>query len=123
MVADRVGPYQAWEDSLEMSSALWWSHKFLERFEANRGYSPRKYLPLMFHQTNTMRAEYRPYNKTYVVKSSDSGQYKYLQDYRLTLNEGYREYLATLEQWSQSLGLTFSAQVAYNLPLDMVGQF
>lgn len=76
----------------------------------------------MFHQSNTLRAEYRPYNKIYAVDTDDSDQNKYLQDYRLTLNEGYREYLATFEKWAQSLGLTFSAQPAYNLPLDMVSQ-
>lgn len=107
---------------MEMSSALWWSHEFLERFEASRGYNPRKYLPLMFHQSNTLRAEYRPYNNTYMLNDDLelSGQNKYLQDYRLTLNEGYREYLATIEEWAQSLSMEFSVQPAYNLPLDMV---
>lgn len=105
-----------------MSSALWWSHELLERFEASRGYNPRKYLPLMFHQSNTLRDEYRPYNNTYIVDDDVevSGQNKYLQDYRLTLSEGYREYLGTIEEWAQSLSMEFSAQPAYNLPIDMV---
>lgn len=112
----------AWEDSMEMSSALWWSHGFLERFEANRGYSPRKYLPLLFHQSNTLRAQYRPYNTTYLLGSADHGQHKALQDYRLTLSEGYHEYISTLESWAQTLGLSYSTQVGYNLPIDMVSR-
>src|SRR5690606_29700539 len=110
----------AWEDSLEMSSALWWSSGFLERFEASRGYNPTKYLPVMFSQAHVTRAEYPPYNKTYLLDTIDPFQNKYLQDYRLTLTDGYLEYLKTFEEWAQSLGLHFSAQVGYNLPIDMV---
>jgi len=108
---------------MEMSSALWWSDGFLNRFEEARGYSLHKYLPLLFHPSNSFRAEYRPYNNTYLVTAMNSSQDKYLQDYRLTLNEGYQEYLGTLQDWARSLGLTHSAQVAYNLPLDMVSFF
>lgn len=99
----------AWEDSLELSSALWWSHSFLERFKANRGYNPTKYLPFLFHKSNTLKAQYPPYNTTYVLGIEDEagGQGKYLQDYRTTLNEGYREYLAAIERWSNSLNIDF----------------
>lgn len=103
-----------------MSSALWWSYRFLDRFKANRGYDPSKYLPFLFHQSNVFRTEYRPYNRSYTLGDEDPAQNKYIQDYRLTLNEGYQDYLTTLDRWAQSLGLTFSAQIGYNLPLDMV---
>ncbi|UPK96040.1 hypothetical protein LCI18_006975 [Fusarium solani-melongenae] len=111
----------SWEDSMEMQASLWWTPDFIERFQANRGYSPIKYLPLMFHQSNSYNNHTAPYNTTYVLHPTDSSQEKHLQDYRLTLNEGYVEYLEAYNTWAESLSLSHSCQIAYNLPLDMSG--
>ncbi|CAI4219795.1 unnamed protein product [Parascedosporium putredinis] len=113
----KVGEH-AWEDSMEMSSALWWSHGFLERFEANRGYSPRKYLPLLFHQSNTLRAQYRPYNTTYLLGSTDHGQHKALQDYRLTLSEGYHDVSAKelVNLFQESFAAGVNVMVVHGMP-------
>lgn len=105
---------------MEMQAALWWTPEFVDRFEKGRGYSPIKYLPLMFHQSNAFTMNSPPYNTTYDLGSDASDQSFFIQDYRTTLNEGYLEYLGTYEAWAQSLGLSHSCQVAYNLPLDMV---
>lgn len=107
---------------MEIQAALYWTPNFLGRFEVARKYNPVKYLPLLFQKsTSFVASPGAPYNTTfYLDESEKSGQSKYLQDYRLTLNEGYREYLAALETWAQSLGISHSCQVAYNMPVDMV---
>lgn len=113
-----TGEY-SWEDSNEFQSALYWTKDFVKRFEANRGYSPNKYLPIYFNVANQWNALWQPYNTTYVLDSGAAGGEKYLQDYRLTLDEGYTEYLTHYQKWATSLGLSHSAQPAYNLPLDV----
>ncbi|KAM6504798.1 hypothetical protein FSOLCH5_015288 [Fusarium solani] len=116
-----AGQRIAWEDSMEMQAALWWTPDFITRFKKSRGYNPVKYLPLMFHQSNTFSLYSPPYNKTYALSSAASAQDKYIQDYRKTLNEGYVEYLEAFNTWAMSLGMSHSCQVAYGLPLDMLG--
>ncbi|EXL78967.1 hypothetical protein FOPG_06949 [Fusarium oxysporum f. sp. conglutinans race 2 54008] len=110
-----------WEDSMEIQASLYWSPGFLDRFKSKRGYNVIKYLPLLFHKSTSFQAEQAPYNTTFYLDGTpDNGQSKYLQDYRLTLNEGYQEYLQTLENWAASLGLSHSCQVGYNIPLDVL---
>ncbi|KAH7020710.1 uncharacterized protein B0I36DRAFT_275040 [Microdochium trichocladiopsis] len=110
-----------WEDSMEIQAALYWSESLLDRFKANRGYDPVKYLPLLFHPSTAWGNHGAPYDTTYYLEASeDTGQSKYLQDYRATLDEGYVEYLETLATWAQSIGLSHSCQVAYNIPVDML---
>lgn len=104
-----------------MSAALYWSEDFVERFERANGYSPIKYLPLLFNEVHTYRMEYSPYDTIYTLGGEDKTRDSvYLQDYRRALSEGYNEYLATYEAWAQGLGMSHSAQPAYHLPLDMV---
>ncbi|TVY70495.1 hypothetical protein Focb16_v001974 [Fusarium oxysporum f. sp. cubense] len=110
-----------WEDSMEIQASLYWSPGFLDRFKSKRGYNVIKYLPLLFHKSTSFQAEQAPYNTTFYLDGTpDDGQSKYLQDYRLTLNEGYQEYLQTFENWAASLGLSHSCQVGYNIPLDVL---
>ncbi|KAL7762710.1 hypothetical protein ACKLNR_009245 [Fusarium oxysporum f. sp. zingiberi] len=110
-----------WEDSMEIQASLYWSPGFLDRFKSKRGYNVIKYLPLLFHKSTSFQAEQAPYNTTFYLDGTpDNGQSKYLQDYRLTLNEGYQEYLQTFENWAASLGLSHSCQVGYNIPLDVL---
>ncbi|KAH6879846.1 hypothetical protein B0T10DRAFT_412921 [Thelonectria olida] len=110
----------SWEDSMEIQASLYWTPDYIERFTAGRGYNPVKYLPLMFHQSNSFHGYEAPYNTTFYLEGEGYGdQGKYLQDYRLTLTEGYNEYLEALESWAQSLGVSHSCQVAYNQPVDL----
>ena len=44
----------------------------------------------------------------------------HVTDYRQTLTELNAAYLDTLTRWTNSLGVQFSAQIAYNLPMDML---
>lgn len=107
---------------MEIQASLYWSPDFPDRFKAKRGYDVIKYLPLLFHKSTSFTAAQAPYNTTFYLDGTlDDGQSKYLQDYRLTLNEGYQEYLQTFEDWAESLGLSHSCQVGYNIPLDIVG--
>ena len=54
-----------------------------------------------------------------ILDSSDSGV-GYINDYRATLQLCYREYLQRLSSWlHRRLGLGLSAQVSYNMPMDM----
>lgn len=109
---------------MEMSAGLWWSEDFVEWFERVHGYSPIKYLSLMFNQANSYRMEYHPYNNTYILTDDKNPeQNKYLQDYREAVSDGYNEYLQAYEVWAQTLGLTHSAQTSYHMPLDMVRYF
>ncbi|TLD16903.1 uncharacterized protein PgNI_02509 [Pyricularia grisea] len=111
----------SWEDSMEIQASLYWSSDFVKKFKKARGYDPVKYLPLMFDKSTSFMSHEAPYNTTYYLEGSgDPSQAKYLQDYRLTLNEGYMEYLQALGDWAQSLGLSHSCQVAYNIPVDML---
>ncbi|KAE8137002.1 hypothetical protein BDV38DRAFT_293566 [Aspergillus pseudotamarii] len=53
------------------------------------------------------------------VGNYDSGA-GYINDYRSVLEDCYREYLQTITDWARhELHLEFSAQVSYNLPMDM----
>ncbi|KAG4264796.1 hypothetical protein FPRO03_00080 [Fusarium proliferatum] len=110
-----------WEDSMEIQASLYWSPDFPDRFKAKRGYDVIKYLPLLFHKSTSFTAAQAPYNTTFYLDGTpDDGQSKYLQDYRLTLSEGYQEYLQTFEDWAELLGLSHSCQVGYNIPLDIL---
>ncbi|KAF4478574.1 hypothetical protein FAGAP_12315 [Fusarium agapanthi] len=115
-----AGEY-SWEDSMEIQASLFWTQDFVKVFEANRGYSPIKYLPIYFNALNQWSVVGPPYNTTYVLDRQETEGENYLQDYRMTLDEGYTKFLTHYQSWANSLGLNHSAQVAYNLPLDMPG--
>ncbi|CAH0057191.1 unnamed protein product [Clonostachys solani] len=110
----------SWEDSMEIQASLYWTPDFIERFKSARGYDPTKYLPLLFHSSTAFHGNMAPYDVTYVLELENAGQSKYHQDYRLTLNEGLMEYLQSLDEWALSLGVSHSAQVAYNMPVDVL---
>ncbi|KAH6879842.1 hypothetical protein B0T10DRAFT_566010 [Thelonectria olida] len=107
-----AGEY-SWE-GMEMQAALFWTQDFVERFEANRGYSPIKYLPIYFNAGNQWGAVRPPYNTTYVLDSQATEGENYLQDYRMTLDEGYTKFLTHYQNWANSLGLNHSAQVQWD---------
>ncbi|KAI0475378.1 hypothetical protein GGR56DRAFT_510973 [Xylariaceae sp. FL0804] len=109
----------AWEDSLEMQSALWWTAGFLDRFEESRGYSLVKYLPLVFQASNQWGGYLPPYNTTYNIGPYSTAANKWTEDYRLTLEEGYGDYVTHYVQWGAEYGVGLRNQPAYNLPLEM----
>ncbi|KAL4789560.1 hypothetical protein BDV19DRAFT_396920 [Aspergillus venezuelensis] len=113
-----VGRY-AWEDSLEIKSNISWTPSLPDLFKEVNGYDLRKYLPLiMFGDNNPGVQPSYPGDIKCILDTPDSGV-GILNDYRKTLAKGYQSYLDTLTTWAQSLGLEYSAQPSYNLPLDM----
>ncbi|KAJ5909561.1 secreted protein [Penicillium tannophilum] len=107
-----VGNY-LWEDSQEFSVATFWTPDLQKKFLSNRGYSINKYIPLVVGSGGTTS------NITYVTDESDAGA-SHIVDYQQTLTELNAEYLDALTKWSNDLGVQFSAQVVYNLPMDML---
>ncbi|KAJ5716257.1 secreted protein [Penicillium malachiteum] len=108
-----VGNY-LWEDSQEYSVATFWTPDLQKKFLSNRGYSVNKYIPLLVGSGGGTTSDI-----TYVTDENDSGD-SHIVDYQQTLTELNAEYLDALTDWSNSLGVQFSAQVVYNLPMDML---
>jgi hypothetical protein len=107
---------------MEMLATLWWTPGFLDKFEKSRGYSLTKYLPLLYSASNQWNSYFPSYLEQFVYGNyTVDGTSVYNLDYRAVLNEGYQEYISHFVQWSHSLGIGYSDQPAYNLPLQMVG--
>jgi hypothetical protein len=97
-----------------------WTPSLPARFEAKFGYPIHAYLPMMIYQQNNL-----------LFQSNDPGEFQclldtpdqgvgYSNDYRGAIQDGYREYLQALKNWTNNhLGKDYSAQPGYNLPLDM----
>ena len=113
-----VGKY-GWEDSVEIKSNISWTPSLPDTFRQMNGYDLRKYLPLLMYGNNNpgMQPSY-PGDLACVLDSEDAGT-GFVNDFRETLAEGYQDYLKALTSWAESLGLEYSAQVSYNLPMDM----
>ncbi|RFU31735.1 hypothetical protein B7463_g4619, partial [Scytalidium lignicola] len=107
-----------WEDSIEIEANIFWTQKFASLFQADHGYSIGKWLPVLFHR-NGLAKNSVP-SVWWVTDENDNGT-SHIADYRATLTNQYRKYLTTLTSWAeQYLGLKFSAQISYNLPMDML---
>ena len=115
-----VGNY-GWEDSMEILASLYWTPDLLARFEQNRGYSIVKYLPLLFSITNSWNGFIEGYPEQFEYGNyTADGTSVHNLDYRMTLNEGYQDFISHYTQWTHYKGFKFSNQPAYNLPLTMV---
>lgn len=115
-----VGNY-AWEDSMEIGAGVlvWYTPGLLDAFSKSRGYDLRKYLPLIYSY-NTEHNGPLASPDHYYTDEGDAGE-SHVSDYRQTLTELNRVYLEALRDWSAStLDSQFSAQVVYNLPMDML---
>ncbi|GKZ68760.1 hypothetical protein AnigIFM50267_003505 [Aspergillus niger] len=108
-----VGNY-LWEDSQEFTVSTFWTPRLQEVFQANRGYSINRFIPLLIGSGGGSTPDI-----TYVTDELDAGA-SHTVDYQQTLTELNAEYLTSLKQWSNDLGIQFSAQVVYNLPMDML---
>lgn len=103
-----------------MTSNISWSQSLPDRFQKLKGYDIRLFLPLLaFAENNVGIQSSSPGSFKCVLDTEDGGQ-GYHNDFHATLQDGYREYLQTLTNWTHAtLGLEFSAQPSYNLPMDM----
>ncbi|EUC43134.1 hypothetical protein COCMIDRAFT_7366 [Bipolaris oryzae ATCC 44560] len=109
----------AWEDSMEIQAALPWTPDLPSRFERIHGYSINKYLPVLFHTTNSWDALWGAYNITYTVGDYFTDGGPYVQDYKVALSEGYTEHIDHYAKWASSKGIQLSNQPGYNQPVDM----
>ncbi|KAF2177633.1 hypothetical protein K469DRAFT_644095 [Zopfia rhizophila CBS 207.26] len=112
-----VGNY-GWEDSVEIEANVYWTKNLSTVFEADHKYSVNKWLPILFHRNG----KYKQSNPGvwYVTDEPDHGN-SHIADYRATLASQYQIYESELNKWAQSyLQLQFSAQLSYNLPMDML---
>ncbi|PYI20353.1 secreted protein [Aspergillus violaceofuscus CBS 115571] len=107
-----VGNYM-WEDSQEYKAATWWTPHLPQASQANRGYNILKYLPIV------VGSGVQSSNVTYVTDEADEGK-SHVQDYEQTLTELNAEYLRALAELSNGLGVQWSSQVVYNMPMDML---
>ncbi|KAK4555453.1 hypothetical protein LTR86_007205 [Recurvomyces mirabilis] len=115
-----VGNY-VWEDSQEFGAGtlIWWTPNLLRSFAAQRGYDLTKYLPLIYRVNNEAPAPLASPDH-YYTDESDQGQ-RYINDYWQTLTDLNQIYLDAFTNWStSSLQCQYSAQVVYNLPMDML---
>ncbi|PYH34346.1 uncharacterized protein BO87DRAFT_308478 [Aspergillus neoniger CBS 115656] len=108
-----VGNY-LWEDSQEYTVSTFWTPHLQEVFQTNRGYSINRFIPILVGSGGGSTPQ-----TTYVTDEPDAGA-SHTVDYQQTLTELNAEYLTSLTQWSNDLGIQFSAQVVYNLPMDML---
>lgn len=81
-----VGNY-GWEDSMEFGNSIlvWWTKGLIESFERSRGYSIRKYLPLIFYPNAQSDAPLASPH-WYQTDENDKGQ-AHVDDYRQTVSE------------------------------------
>lgn len=77
----KIGNY-AWEDSQEFDEEIYWTKDLPTIFEARRGYSIVKWLPLMFHQNslNEHAADW------FITDEDDAGN-SHIADYRTTVRK------------------------------------
>ncbi|KAG7095059.1 hypothetical protein E1B28_005849 [Marasmius oreades] len=114
-----VGKYM-WEDSMEFQAQVWWTPTLPQRFQERHGYSINKALPV-FHSllpAHAMFASGLNVNQTFDYGST-SNAWAFTDDYRDTLTTLYMDYMLAFNEWSNSIGLQFSNQPAYNYQLDV----
>lgn len=111
---------KGWEDSVEIKSNVSWSPGLLAAFESQHRYSLRPYLPLLMWQNNNLGLQREDPGRVRAVLDTADGGQGFINDFRTTLQLGYRAYITTLSLWlRERLGLGLRAQVSYNLPMEM----
>ncbi|KAF4780148.1 secreted protein [Colletotrichum scovillei] len=105
----RVGKY-AWEDSMETVTALWWTHNFADAFRAQRGYDITPCLPFLIQLDNYWAAQNLPYGESFLSQDNSTLVSRCNDDYRLTLQAGYEDYILTTSEWAHKRGLKYSNQ-------------
>ncbi|KAI1360749.1 hypothetical protein F5Y08DRAFT_348515 [Xylaria arbuscula] len=114
----RVSKY-AWEDSMEMNAALWWTTGFAELFRSSRGYEINTCLPFLIKKDTYWAAQTLPYRETFVSPNQTLAE-GCNDDYRIVLLEAYHNYLEASVEWAHDKGIEYSTEPAYNLPLNLL---
>ena len=103
---------------MEINANVFWTQNFTNLFSADHGYSITKWLPTLFHE-NGHNLNSNP-SVWWVTDEPDNGN-NHIADYRATLARGYQAYLTGINEWAQGyLNMQWSAQISYNLPMDML---
>ncbi|MEJ5887314.1 glycosyl hydrolase [Pseudokineococcus marinus] len=111
------------EDSLEHSAvSLYWSPDMAEQFKERRGYSPTKYLPLMYEHGMTNYWVPGPADEPVPdFDTPDADGEKVRDDYYTTITDLYVDaHMLAFQDWADGFGMDFKNQVAYGLPLEPV---
>ncbi|KAL3475735.1 hypothetical protein BJX99DRAFT_259172 [Aspergillus californicus] len=113
-----VGNY-FWEDSVEIRDGTnFWTPGLDKIFLERNGYSLTKYAPLIWGYGGDISYGLPTFEITSDNADIDSG---FHADLHSTMAELYGNYLSHFVNWAHSvLELQFSAQVGYNLPVDML---
>ncbi|KAF2014360.1 hypothetical protein BU24DRAFT_441866 [Aaosphaeria arxii CBS 175.79] len=115
-----VGNY-AWEDSVEALSNISWTPSLPEDFLQKHGYSIKPFLPLLIFENNNLALQTSDPGKFDCSLNSEDRGAGYVNDYRNVLADKYHEYLSGVTSWVNNvLGIQYSAQTSYNLPMDML---
>ncbi|KAH6640096.1 hypothetical protein BKA67DRAFT_542618 [Truncatella angustata] len=111
----KVGHY-LWEDSVEIPANVYWTPGLENLFEKQHGYSIIPFLPLI--QSIGGYQASSPGSR--MVTDAATFNTGVVDDFLSTLNVGLKSYYDHLVNFTNSLGLKFSAQIGYNLPVDML---
>jgi hypothetical protein len=110
--------FLVWEDSAEILSPGFWTPKLQATFLSQHGYDIGKYVMLLAQSSGLQFMVEYPVG--YITDAADQGQ-GYVSDWRATMTYLLGTYYQHLVDWSHSyLKSNFSAQVGYNMPVDMV---
>jgi hypothetical protein len=91
-----VGNY-GWEDSMEFGNSIlvWWTPGLIDAFEKARGYSIRKYLPLIYYPNAQSDAPLASPH-WYLTDESDKGK-AHVDDYRQTVSaRGFLKFISCI---------------------------
>jgi hypothetical protein len=103
---------------VEVHSNLFWTPDLAQIFRKMHGYEIEKYTMLLAVDNGLSSGSV--YTDRVYSDAPDRGQ-GYVSDYRATMSSLLTVYYEHLVKWSKKyLGLEFSGQVGYNLPVDMV---
>lgn len=106
---------------MELQSNMSWSPTIPGRFQRRFGYDMRKFLPLLTFSNNNINIQSDLPGPFQSFLDTEDAGLSYRHDYRQVLADGYREYLGALRSWlRERLDIGLSAQVSYNMPMDML---
>ncbi|KAH8886247.1 hypothetical protein GQ53DRAFT_828247 [Thozetella sp. PMI_491] len=102
-----VGNY----DSVEITSNISWSRGLQDRFQRLMGYDIKPILPLLAFGQNNLVAQRDAQGSFQCILDTEDQGAGYVNDFHIVLQDGYREYLSAMTNWTNAaLGLQFSAQ-------------
>lgn len=105
---------------MEIRSNISWTPSLPELFNSTYGYDLKPILPLIMYSDNNINIQSSQPGKIQCILDTPDQGLGYVNDFRGALVQGYRNYLKELTKWvNTKLNLQMSAQVSYNLPMDM----